>query len=164
MASGDLLYVFRPGSNEPPAANFATDGVRGARRVLEFDADTNQAAQFVGLMPAQYSNATGIDVTLHCFSDDNNAAHAAYFSVYLESLENGVDLDSDSYGSAATDYGNPDATAGESWTIAISLPKANMDGVIKGDPFRLKVERDADNASDDVTGDVQVFLIVVRET
>jgi hypothetical protein len=162
MASGDLLCVFRPGNNEPPATAFATDGVRGVRRVLEFDAATNQAACFVGLMPDQYSDATGVDVTIKCMGDDNNAAHAAYFNVYFEKLN--TDLDADSYDDATADYGNPNGTAGIPWDVKVVVPKANMDGVVAGDAFRLKIERDADNESDDVTGDVQVFLVEVRET
>ena len=55
MASGDLLAVLTPHSNEPPSASFATLDTRAGYLVLDFDDTADESAIFRFAVPNNYS-------------------------------------------------------------------------------------------------------------
>lgn len=162
MASGDTLFVLHPYMNEPPAAAFATLDARNQRPRLDFDDTTDEAAVFSYIMPQNYSGQ-GLLVILHITDTaDTTAAHASYWDVSFEN-GTGLDQDSDSFDSAQSNHAHPNGTSGIDTTCEISFTNAQIDGIAAGDPFRIKVVRDADNGSDDWSGDAELTGVEVRE-
>jgi len=75
-----------------------------------------------------------------------------------------LDIDGDSFAAvnSVDDTTVPD-TSGLVDIVSIAFTDgADMDSVTAGDSFRLKINRDA--ASDDATGDAELFKIELRET
>jgi len=74
-------------------------------------------------------------------------------------------LDSDGFASAKSVTVTVSGTASyvQKATIAFS-DGAEMDSLESGEPFRLKVYRDADNAYDTATGDAELVAVHVKET
>ncbi len=164
MASGDTLCVWTPACNEPPAASYATPDLRNSHPVLDFDAAADESAVFTGILPRNYS-AGGVTVILWLTdTNDTNAAHAAYWDVSFE-LMTGLDLDADSFAAVNSDHVHPNGTSGI--PVSLSIPftdGADMDSVVAGAMFRLKVTRDADNGSDDWANDAELLGVEIKET
>lgn len=164
MASGDTLLIFTPLHNEPPSSAFATYDWRNRHPTLDFDAATDESAIFTAIMPRHYAGG-GITVYLHLTdSNDNNPAHQSYWDVAFERMT-GLDLDGDSFAAAQSGHVGPNGTVGVPVALAIPFADgAEMDSVAAGEPFRLKVTRDADNGSDDWINDVELLGIELKET
>ncbi len=171
MASGDTLYIFTPLGNNPPAASFATLDTRNSRLCLDFDDSADEVAIFSGVMPQSYSDTTGVDLIFTMGSTTDQTTNTVAWECLFERIINdSTDLDADSF--VATAAGNrfvQTAPGGSSQPAidTISITKgANMDSVIAGDPFRLKIRRDADSTSqtDDMTGDAELYRVEMRET
>jgi hypothetical protein len=163
MASGDTLCVFTPFQNEPPAAAYATLDVRNAHPTLDFDAATDESAVFSGVMPRNYAGG-GVTVNIHwAATSDTTDTHHCFWDAAFE-LCTGLDMDADSFAavnSVDTDHCN--ATAGIETVTAITFTDgADMDSVIAGALFRLKITRDATN--DDMTGDAELLAVEIKET
>ncbi len=171
MASGDTLIVFTPLHNEPPASNFATFDTRNSRPCLDFDAAADEEAVFSGIMPQNYSDTTGVTIIIEMGSSTDQTTNVVAWEFLFERIiEDSTDLDADSFAtSAAGNRFEQTAPAGAS-QVAIdskTIAKgATMDSVVAGDPFRLKVRRDADGTSqtDSMTGDAEFFHLEIRET
>jgi len=165
MASGDTLVQFHPYHNEPPSSDYATLDTRNGRPCLDFDASTDESAVFSAIIPQHYVGTTGVTVILKwAASSDNNNAHACYWDVSFEDWAS-LDLDGDSFAAVNTQSDNPNGTLGVITSTSITFTDgADMDNVAAGDPFRLKITRDADNGSDDMTGDAELYMIEIRET
>lgn len=165
MASGNTLVVFTPLNNEPPSANYATLDFRNYHPVLDFDADTDESAVFSGILPRQYAQG-GLTVYLHWMAtSDNNNAHKCRWDAAVETIS-GQDTDSDSFAAVQSATGNPNATSGIETVTSIAFTDgAQMDSLIAGGAFRLKVTRDANHASDDdMTGDAELLCVEVKES
>jgi hypothetical protein len=164
MASGDTLLIFSPWSNEPPAASAAAYNTRNGHQVISFDAASDESAVFAAIMPRHYSGG-GVTVYLHVTdTNDTNAAHASYWDVAFERLT-AQDIDSDGFASAQSGHVHPNGTSGIPVVLAIPFTDgAQMDSVAAGEAFRLKVTRDANNASDDWANDAELLLIELKET
>lgn len=167
MASGDTLAVFTPLHNEPPASSQATLDTRNARPCLDFDADADEEAVFSGIMPQHYADTTG--VTIHIWwgsSTDQTTGDVDWEFAFERIISETTDLDADSFATAQNL--DADAPGGASQPVedTLAITKgANMDSVVAGDPFRLKVRRDADDGvNDDMTGDAELYHLEIRET
>ncbi len=167
MATTDTLVVFTPLHNEPPAASFATLDTRNSRLCLDFDADADEEAVFTGIMPQHYSDATG--VTIHIWwgsSTDQTTGDVDWEFAFERVISETTDLDADSFATAQALNADVPGTISFITKDTLAITKgANMDSVVKGDMFRLKVRRDADDAvNDDMTGDAELYGIEIRET
>ena len=84
-------------------------------------------------------------------------------------INDSTDLDADSFVASAA--GNRFAqtapgSASQPAIDSISIAKgSDMDSVVAGDPFRLKIRRDANGTSqtDSMTGDAELYRIEIRE-
>lgn len=167
MAAGDHLFTLVPVNNEPPASNAATPDTRNSRPCLDFiDQTTIEVAVFKLVMPEHYSNATGITLQVEMGSADDQTTGEVLWRFSLERIINdSTDLDADSFGSTTTLL---QTAPGGTSQVAIDehdiSAGANMDSVVKNDPFRLKVERFSTDASDDMSGDAELYSIYVTET
>jgi hypothetical protein len=164
MASGDTLLIFTPYSNEPPATVYATLDTRNAHPVLDFDAATDESAVFTGIMPRNYAGG-GVTVYLHLTdTNDTNAAHASYWDVSFEAMI-AQDADADGFAAAQSSHAHPNGTSGIPVVLAIPFTDgAQMDSVLAGELFRLKVNRDANNGSDDWANDAELLMVEIKET
>lgn len=164
MASGDTLLVFNPQSNEPPASNPATLDYRNQHPVLDFDASTNEDAVFSSVMPQAYSAATGVTVYIHYAMSSAVADTVDWDAAFERIGDQQLDIDGDSFAAVnSVDDTTVPATTGLVDVVSIAFTAgADMDSVVKGEGFRLKITRDA--VSDDAAGDAELRWVEVRET
>jgi hypothetical protein len=166
MASGNTLLIFHAYSNEPPASNFATLDTRNLHPVLDFDASTDESAVFGAVMPRGYAG-NGVTLYIHYAMTSATSGYVVWEAAFERIGDEQQDIDSDSF--AATNYvqDTVPTTSGNVGIATITFTNgADMDSVAAGEGFRLKVVRDADstNATDDATGDAELFWIEVKET
>ena len=164
MASGDSLLIFHPYNNEPPSSNYATLDQRNSRPCLDFDATTNESAVFSAVMPQHYAGTTGVTVYIHYAMSSAEANTIDWDAAFELVGDQDLDVDGDSFAAVnSTDDTTVPATSGLVDIISIAFTDgADMDSVQAGDGFRLKVTRDA--ASDDATGDAELYWVELRET
>jgi hypothetical protein len=151
--------VFTPLHNQPPASNYATVDTRNSIMVLEFDAATDESSVFVGVMPEAASLGSGLKVRIHWMADTATSGTCRW-GVQIERMN--TDEDSDSFDTVATAGSTTNGTSGIITTTEITI--TTIDSVAAGEPYRLKVFRDADGTSgtDDMTGDAQLVAVEVR--
>jgi len=162
MASGDTLASFVPYDNEPTSSNYATLNQRNGHPILEFDDTTAESAVFTGRMPQNYANTTGITVYVSALAVATSGTMG--WTVELERMDSGTDEDADSFASAQTiTAASVPGTSGAPLELNVAITKgANMDSVVAGDWFRLRLKRDV--ANDTAVGDVQFIGLEIRET
>jgi len=164
MASGDTLLEFGPYSNEPPLTNFATLDTRNQRPCLDFDAAIFEHAYFSAVMPRHYAGTTGVTVYLH-YAMSSAVADTVDWDVAFERIgDQQLDIDADSFAAVnSVDNTTVPGTSGLVDIVSINFTDgADMDSVAVGEKFRLKVTRDA--ASDDATGDAELYAVELVES
>jgi hypothetical protein len=166
MASGDSLGFFFPNDYVGPASNPATPDTRQAaipHKVLDFDASTNESAVFQYIMPQAYSGG-GVTVYIH-YAMSSATTNTIDWDVAFERIgDQQQDMDSDGFAAAnSVDNTTVPGTSGLVDIVSVAFTDgADMDSVAAGEGFRLKVTRDA--ASDDATGDAELWGLEIRET
>lgn len=170
MATGDTLAVFLPGHIEPPSSNYAEIGFltsdTGIREMLLFDDGTDETAIFSGVMPRNYDGG-GITIKIWYSMDSANTSDNVIFDAAFEKIS-----EADGMGTSGADFAAVNSVTDTAEDAADDITSAeiaftngaDMDSVTAGDPFRFKLTRDADNASDTAAGDAQVHRIEIRET
>ena len=164
MSSGDTLLTFGPYNNEPPTANYATLDTRNQHPCLDFDATTNESAVFSAVMPRQYAGTTGVTVYIH-YAMSSAVADTVDWDVSFERIgDEQLDIDADSFAAVnSVDDTTVPGTTGLIDIVSVAFTDgADMDSVVVGESFRLKVTRDA--ASDDATGDAELYKVEIKET
>ena len=160
MATTDTIATFVPYDNEPPAASYATLDARNGQPVLDFDGSADEEAIFSAVMPSHYGGG-GITVILHvAFTSATSGTANIECSVERGS----TDMDADSFDTMTDGSATPNGTSGIETQVTIAL--ANNDSIVAGDKFRLKIRRDSDgtNGTDDVTTDMELIAVELRET
>lgn len=154
-----MSIVFTPLDNQPPASNYATIDTRNGLMVLEFDAATDESAVFVGIMPQTTSLSSGLKIRINWIADTATTGTCRW-GAQIERMN--TDLDSDSFDTASTAGSTTNATSGIITTTEITI--TTIDSLAVGEPFRLKIYRDADGTSgtDDMTGDAQLVSVEIR--
>lgn len=167
MASGNSLYTFYPNDNEAPSSNPATKDYRNGHPVLDFDTTTQEFAIFSGVMPQHYAGTTGVTVYVH-WSATSATTGTIGWEISFEKIGNEIQgLDTDSFASPNTVTASnvPDVAGDQDFVKVTSVnftDGADMDSVVAGDLFRLKLARDV--ANDTAAGDGEVHAIEIRET
>jgi hypothetical protein len=163
MASGDTLAIFHPYQNEPPTSNFATRDNRNYHPVLDFDQTTQETAIFSSIMPRHYAGG-GVTVYAHWMADVTSGTVG--WDVSFERMGGSSDdMDSDSWNATPTviTAATVNGTQGVVSVTNVSVTNgANMDNVVAGDSFRLRIRRDV--ANDNAAGDANLLAIEVKET
>ena len=156
--TGTKTYsVFTPLNNQPPSSNFATLDTRNSIAVLDFDASTQESAVFVGVIPESAILGSGLSVRIHWMATSATSGNCVW-GVQIERMN--TDEDADSFGTAATATSTTNATSGIITTTSITI--TTIDSVAAGEPYRLKVYRDAAAAGDTMTGDAELVAVEVR--
>lgn len=166
MASGDTLCVFFPQNNEPPSTNAATPDTRNGVAVLDFNPDTDESAVFGGFMPRHYDGG-GVTVTIGWMATDTTVTpHNCIWDVSFMSVSaDADDLDSKAFAAVNSVTDQEASASGEvAYATVTFTDGADMDSVAAGEYFRLKLNRDANNGSDNLTDDAEMVFIEIKET
>jgi hypothetical protein len=146
------------GSNQPPATNFATLDTRNSIAVLDFDDTTDESAIFVSVCPQGANLASGLLITL-IWTASTATSGACVWDASIERMT--TDIDTDSFDTAASVTATTNATSGVPNYSTITL--TTIDSLTGGDGFRLKINRDANNGSDTMTGDAELIAVEVQQ-
>lgn len=154
--------IFTPYSAEFPATAFPQLQLVNRRPVLSYDASTQETAQWTGIAAQGF---TGTVTALVNYVMASATANLVDFEVSLEAVTDGdaTDLDAgDSFDTVNSASTTVPGTAGHIDQLSITL--TNADSIAAGDYFRLKVSRDADDATNDTaTGDCHVLAVELRD-
>lgn len=163
MGSGDTLLIFSAQHNEPPSSNYATIDTRNEHLLLDFDASTDEAGVFSGVLPQNYGGG-GVTVYLHYAMSSATSGNVDWDAAFERIGDQQLDIDSDSFASVqSVDNTTVPGTSGNVDVVSIAFTNgAQMDSVAAGEAFRLKVTRDASN--DTAAGDAELIKVEIRET
>lgn len=171
MASGNTLLILTARDGVPTATAGAAHGIlAGASSPAEgvpylaFDSATDESADFQCIMPRHYAGG-GLTVYLHWASTATSGA-AVWNAAFRRIDDDAEDINTTAH---SYDYNAVTATtataAGEVDYAAITFTNgADMDSVAVGESFILRITRDANNGSDDMTGDAYLIAIEIKET
>jgi hypothetical protein len=143
--------------NQPPATAFATLDTRNSIAVLDFDDTTDESAIFVSICPQGADLSSGLLIRL-IWTATTATSGDCVWDASLERMT--TDIDTDSFDTAASVTATTNATSGVPNYSTITL--TTIDSVTVGDGFRLKINRDANNASDTMTGDAELIAVEIR--
>jgi hypothetical protein len=163
MASGDTLQVFTPMMAEPPASAPAAIDLRNGHPVVAFDSTTDEETVFTSVLPQHYA---GGGITVHVHWTSNTTSGTARWQTSFESLAS-QDIDSDGFATANSGGTACNGTSGVQTTTSIAHANGGeIDALAVGDPYRLKIRRDADGTTgtDDMAADAQILAVELRET
>ena len=161
MASGETLCRFTPQCNEHPAAAFATLDLRNNHPVLDFA--LNEIGIFSSIFPRNYSGMS-LTVLLH-YAMTVAIADDIKLETSFERIGEVLDIDGDSF-AAAQNTGDI-IVPGTSGLVDIITTThthgAQIDNLVAGEGFRLKVKRIA-VVGVDAAGDLELRFVEIRET
>jgi len=146
------------GSNQPPATNFATLDTRNSIAVLDFDDTTDKSAIFVSVCPQGANLSSGLSITL-IWTASTATSGACVWDASIERMT--TDIYTDSFDTAASVTATTNATSGVPNYSTITL--TTIDSLTAGDGFRLKITRDANNASDTMLQDAELIAVEVQQ-
>jgi hypothetical protein len=159
-----LLFV--PLNNEAPAAAFATADTRNSHKVLDFDGATDEEAVWTGVLPSTYGgNGLTVD-TFWSFTAATSGSLRVQAAIERIDLS-GLDVDADSFEAFQSAGGTAPGTTGMVIKVSVVFTSGSqMDSLVAGELFRVKIRRDADGTSgtDDIATDAELHAVVVRET
>lgn len=164
MANNFELH-YRPSDFILPSSNYPERGLAQHREYLGFDASTVETARTRAVrMPTAYTGSGTLKADIY-YAMASATANKVDFEVSVEAVTpaDATDLDAgESFDTANAANETVPATAGYLSKLTVTL--TNKDSVAAGDYVRLKLERDADDGTDDTaTGDARVLLVVLRE-
>jgi hypothetical protein len=152
------LARFTPRENQPPATAFATLDTRNSIAVLDFDAAVDESAIFSGVIPENANLASGLQIRLAWMATTATSGNCRW-GVQIERCT--TDLDADSFDTATEATGAANGTSGIATLTSITVTA--IDGITAGDTFRIKVFRNADDATNDtMTGDAELIAVEIR--
>jgi hypothetical protein len=156
--SGTKTYsIFTARDNQPPAANFATLDTRNSIAILDFDDSTDESAIFLGVIPEAAALGSGLKIRI-IWTATTATSGDCVWDASLERMTN--DIDTDSFDTSASVTTTTSGTSGVPNYSEITL--TTIDSVTAGDGFRIKINRDANNGSDTMTGDAELIAVEIR--
>lgn len=166
MASGDALAVFTPLHGEPVVtlADQCVFGVRNGHPTLVFSGTADQEICFTSALPPNYAGGGVGVVTVWSFTSATSGSLRVQAA--FELMNAALDMDADSFAAFQSGGGTAPATSGAHVVAVVSFTNgAQMDSVVAGALFRLKIRRDADGTSgtDDITTTAELVLVIVQE-
>lgn len=163
MATGQInldIGAAWPDASNPPAVLYTTAN----RPYLAFDASTDEKCLWVFRLPDEYSSAPTVEIDWGAASATSDNVVWAVEVMAITPESDTADAATDSFD--ATPNTTTDAhlgtTAGRLHTATVTL--TNIDSAAAGDYLVLRLSRDADNASDTMTGDAYVHTVTMFYT
>jgi len=159
LASKTLARFTAAKDNQPPATAFATLDTRNSIAVLDFDAATDEAAIFSGVIPDYANLASGLKIRLVWMATTATSGNARWGAQLMRC---NTDLDADSFDTSAFVTSAADGTCG---IVAVAeITTTALDGLAVGDTFRIRIYRDADDATNDtMSGDAELIAVEVQQ-
>lgn len=166
--SGTKTYAtFTPLDNQPPTgtSGFATLDTRSAGvAVLDFDSTALESAIFVGCLPEAAVTTSGLKVRLAWTADTVTNTDAVVWAIQWQRIDTSTDLDTDAFSNTVTATAAASGTAGVPVITEITITgTANLDSLVAGDFYRVKISRDGTNASDALTNDACLVAVEIRD-
>ncbi len=160
---GGTLLIFSPVHYQPTSSATAALDIRNGSLILAFDGSVTENAHFTAIMPRFYAGQ-GIEVRILCTQEsDTNTTHLAVFEVAFDRFgEAAQSLDSASEGIAKTANMFISDTPGKLSIVNMNFLPTEVDGIMGGDMFRLRVSRLPGDPLDTVTGDAHVLRVELR--
>jgi hypothetical protein len=153
------LARFTPRENQPPATAFATLDTRNSIAVLDFDAATDEAAIFSGVIPDYANLASGLKVRLAWMATTATSGNVRWGAQLMRC---NTDLDADSFDTATLVTSAANGTSGIVTTTSITL--TTIDSVAVGESYRLRISRVGSDATNDtMTGDAELITVEVQQ-
>lgn len=163
---GQTLATFFPFDNEPPSSNYATLSTRNGHPILVFPDAVVDVAIFTGVLPASYGG-NGLTIDL-LWMNSTTSTNKVCWSATIEYMDSGTtDFDADSFGTQVVDGTGvaANATSGIASTTTLALTSgAQMDSLVAGKSYRLKITRETGQGNDTQAGDAQLLSVHVKET
>jgi hypothetical protein len=174
MASGDTLIILTAEHANPPNATLAaqltvmagTSTPAESIPVVAFDDTAQEFMDFRGVMPQHYSGG-GITLIIGYSAAEAAPDVVDWEAAFRRIADDAEDLDTTAH---SYDFNGVVDTApsviGEVAYATITFTHgADMDSIIAGDYFILRVSRDpTPDSGTDVTGDAFIHFIEIRET
>ena len=165
---GTKTYAtFTPLDNQPPTGTtgFATLDTRTAGvAVLDFDSTALESAIFVGCLPEAAVTTNGLKVRLAWTADTVTNTDAVVWAIQWQKIDTATDLDTDAFSNTVTATAAASGTAGVPVITEITITgTANLDSLVAGDFYRVKISRDGTNASDALTNDACLVAVEIRD-
>jgi hypothetical protein len=159
LASKTIARFTAAKDNQPPATAFATLDTRNSIAVLDFDAATDEAAIFSGVIPDYANLASGLKIRLAWMATTATSGNVRWG---VQLMRCNTDLDADSFDTATLATSAANGTSGIV-TVA-EITATAIDSLAVGDTFRIKIYRDADDATNDtMTGDAELIAVEVQQ-
>lgn len=160
MASGETLLTFDALANRPPASGFASLDLRGEFVVLDFDAATNEKAQFNARVPTHYMGGA-VEAAITWTSTSGTSGNVK-LRIELTRLAAGANLDSlpSPHASADVTAAAPAVAGNLVVTASGSLVVGNL---AAGDLLRVQMTRLASDGADTMAGDCELVALELRE-
>jgi len=151
-------------SNEPPAVDPATPVFRNTHPLLNFDDATKEYALFSGVLAPTYTNG-GLTVELHWMAA-TATTNAVKWDVDIDAIASeGHDIDRTTWSPVQTVTDTCASASGELIMSTLTYTHgAAMGGLLGGDMCRVRVARDGSASGDTMSGDAQLYKVVLRET
>lgn len=171
MASGDTIAVFEATAAVPTATAGATIGRRSGGStpaeqfyILQFDAASDQSADLRDIMPQHYGGG-GLTCRIVWGAATATTGNVVWNLAFRSIEDDTEDIDSShTYTANAVTDAAPTASGEYTAAVITFTDGADMDSVGAGDPFILRITRDANNGSDTMAGNAEVIAIEIRET
>ena len=164
--SGTKTYAaFTPLDNQPPTSAFATLDTRTAGvAVLDYDQAALEHAVFVGCLPEAAVTTNGLKVRLVWTADTVTNTDAVVWAIAWQRVDTSTDLDTDAFSNTVTATAAASGTAGVPVITEITITgTANLDSIVAGDFYRIRISRDGTNASDALTNDACLVGVEIRD-
>lgn len=141
------LAVFTPLDNQPPATTYAVLGNRNNHATLEFDNTTNWDAIFTGVLSRSYVGGNVV-VAIAWAALSGTSGNVGWQGSFERLNAANHNLDTDAFATAQTSSADAcNGTNGKLTVSTITFTSSQIDGVVAGDAFRLRLRRDTSVAS-----------------
>ena len=168
MASGNVVAIIY--NVIPPAANGAAVSVRAGGStpgervpIYSFDAATIEYIDFYGYLTGYAGGGLTLTTPWSAASATTNATR--WGAAFRRNQDDAEDIDT----SQTYDYNDVDDTTASA-SGEISLPTitftdgADMDSLANNEMFILRIRRNASHANDNMTGDAELWTVIIKET
>lgn len=156
-------FNFLPGDAEPADTNFPPFMRVNSRPVLAFDASADETCYWTRIAPQGLTGTLTAVVTYMMASATSGKVD---FEVSIEAVTDGdaTDLDATTSFDTANTITAPTVPGTAGHIDQFSCTLTNADSIAAGDYFRLRLMRDADDATNDTAaGDCYVLAVELRD-
>lgn len=155
------MLTLPPVKAEMPDFAYAQMNSRNMRPCVVFDTGTQETVFWTDVLPHDYGGG-GIIVDLYVAAATATTGNIGWDLAFERINVAGLDVDSDSFATAKTIApATVPATSGVLMLQTVTFSNSEIDGLLAGEMFRLRIRRDV--ANDTAAGDAQIFMVHLRE-